>query len=124
MTARLVRSLLNGRALYNGRTLADWVPDVVQELVDRFDPLRVILFGSVARGDDGPDSDIDLVVVLPPTTRSARSRMMGDLIAAASLGPPVDVFPTDPEEFAEATQLPGLLRVAAREGKVVYEREP
>ncbi len=42
-----------GKAVLDGRTLAEWVPDVVRDLVDRFDPIRVILFGSVARGDDG-----------------------------------------------------------------------
>ncbi len=124
MTARLTRRLVDGKARYNDRTLADWVPDVVEALVRRFDPLQVVLFGSVARGDDGPDSGIDLVVVLPGTTRSQRSMLMGDLIATASVGPPVDVIPTDPDALVAASRQPGLLRVAAREGKLVYERQP
>ncbi|HSH59558.1 MAG TPA: nucleotidyltransferase domain-containing protein [Acidimicrobiales bacterium] len=43
------------------------------------DPLQVILFGSVARGDDGPDSDLDLLVVLPKVEQSERHELMGRL---------------------------------------------
>jgi len=53
----------DGKALYGGRTLAEWVPEVVDAVVRACDPEEVLLFGSVARGDDGPDSDIDLMVV-------------------------------------------------------------
>ncbi|MDA8280232.1 MAG: nucleotidyltransferase domain-containing protein [Actinomycetota bacterium] len=55
----------DGKATYERRSLAAWVPEVVRVLVERFRPAQVILFGSVARGDDGRDSDIDLLVVLP-----------------------------------------------------------
>jgi uncharacterized protein len=41
----------------------------IQELADniarQFTPERIILFGSYARGDAGPDSDVDLLVVMP-----------------------------------------------------------
>ena len=38
---------------------------MVRRLVKQFDPDQIILFGSHARGDAGPDSDIDLLVVMP-----------------------------------------------------------
>ena len=38
---------------------------MVRRLVDAYHPERVYLFGSVARGDAGPDSDYDLMVVVP-----------------------------------------------------------
>jgi predicted nucleotidyltransferase len=57
--------VVGGKAVYNGRPLADWVPEVIQRVFERTDALRVVVFGSVRRGDDGPDSDIDLLVVLP-----------------------------------------------------------
>ena len=41
------------------------LPEAVQRIARQFDPLRIILFGSWARGDARPDSDIDLLVVLP-----------------------------------------------------------
>jgi predicted nucleotidyltransferase len=44
-------------------------PDLLEELVRRIvasvHPLRIILFGSAARGTMGPDSDLDLLVVMP-----------------------------------------------------------
>ncbi|MBI4321188.1 MAG: nucleotidyltransferase domain-containing protein [Chloroflexi bacterium] len=38
--------------------------EVVRRLVDAFQPERIYLFGSVARGEAGPDSDYDLLVVV------------------------------------------------------------
>ena len=37
---------------------------MVKRIVKRFQPKQVILFGSHARGDAGPDSDVDLLVVM------------------------------------------------------------
>ena len=39
------------------------LPEAIARLVEGFDPLRIILFGSYARGDAQPDSDLDLLVV-------------------------------------------------------------
>ena len=44
--------------------LREAVPSIVQDIVRAVDPVRIILFGSVVRGDDGPDSDLDFLVVL------------------------------------------------------------
>jgi predicted nucleotidyltransferase len=82
----------------------------------------VLLFGSVARGDDGPDSDIDLVVVLPSVDRRRRHALTVDLARAISAPVPVDLLVTDPAEIAERGDLPGILRVALREGRMVHER--
>lgn len=107
---------------YNGRTLEEWIPDLVQRLVERFDPLQIILFGSLATGDGGPDSDIDLVVVVPKV--DDKHRLAVDMrVALADLPVPKDVIPTDPEEIQRrGDTLGGVLRAALREGRVVYER--
>jgi predicted nucleotidyltransferase len=39
-------------------------PELLNRVVDYFHPRRVVLFGSRARGESGPDSDIDLIVIL------------------------------------------------------------
>lgn len=39
--------------------------EIVRRLVAAYQPERIYLFGSVARGDTGPDSDYDLLVVVP-----------------------------------------------------------
>lgn len=41
------------------------IQDFVNKVVEEFSPQRVILFGSYARGDATPDSDVDLLVVMP-----------------------------------------------------------
>ncbi len=114
--------VIGGKAIYQGKTLAEWVPLIVDDLVRVFDPVRVILFGSVARGDDGPDSDIDLLVVLPTIDRGRRHEVMKAMHQAISVPLEVQVFPTDPEEFDRRRDVIGsFMYWPAREGKVVYE---
>ncbi|TAK33474.1 MAG: nucleotidyltransferase domain-containing protein [Chloroflexota bacterium] len=68
--------------------------DVIQELVRRIvevaHPVRIILFGSAARGQMGPDSDIDVLVVVPHADDrdTAARRIYRNLIG---FGTPVDV---------------------------------
>ena len=63
--ARARVALNAGKVLYDGRSLVAWASRVADRIVERCDASRVVLYGSVARGDDGPDSDIDLLVVMP-----------------------------------------------------------
>ncbi|MGH8885916.1 MAG: nucleotidyltransferase domain-containing protein [Egibacteraceae bacterium] len=119
---RVVWEVVDGKARYNGRTLAEWVPFAVERIVTRFAPLRVILFGSVARGDDGPDSDIDLLVVLPEIKGRRHDAAVAILRALRDFPAPVDVMVTDHRRVGETGDLPGALRVALREGRVVHER--
>jgi predicted nucleotidyltransferase len=114
--------VVDGRIRYSGRTLADWVPDVVADLVTAARPLRVLLFGSVARGTDGPDSDIDLLVVEPEVDPGRRHELTVRLARSITAPVPVDLLVTDAAEIAERGDLPGILRVALREGQVVYDR--
>jgi predicted nucleotidyltransferase len=120
--AQTAWEITNGRIRYSGQTLAQWVPGVVADLVTAVQPLQVLLFGSVARNTDGPDSDIDLLVVLPQVERSRRHELTVKLARAITAPVPVDLMVTDPAEIAERGDLPGILRVALREGRVVYER--
>ncbi|HXH11270.1 MAG TPA: nucleotidyltransferase domain-containing protein [Alphaproteobacteria bacterium] len=95
---------------------------MVQRIVAKFQPLRVILFGSQARGTATPSSDVDLLVVLSEVEDKRRAavemlRAVGDLPVAA------DIVVSTPEELARRGQIKGtVLRAALREGKVVYER--
>ncbi len=51
------------------------IDTMVQRLVERFGPEQIILFGSHARGTAGPDSDVDLLVVMP-FTGSKRAKQL------------------------------------------------
>lgn len=100
----------------------DYLPTIVDRIVRRFDPVRIILFGSHARGQGRPDSDLDLLVVLPHV---ANKRLAAVEIRRALNGVPVskDIVVTTPEEIAQRGNVIGLvLRPALREGKVIYER--
>ncbi|MGH2353767.1 MAG: nucleotidyltransferase domain-containing protein [Chloroflexota bacterium] len=94
----------------------------VDRLVRRFQPVRIILFGSQARGDVGRDSDVDLLVVLP-SVADRRDATVQMLRALGDLPVPVDVVVTTPDEIARRGHLVGtILRPALREGTVLYER--
>lgn len=110
----------NGR--YNGRTLREWLPDIVERIVERFDPVKVILFGSLAQGTDGPDSDIDLLVVLDQV-RDKRAAMLELRRATDEFPTPLDLIPTDADEVARRGNIVGtILRPALQTGTVLYER--
>ena len=47
--------------------------ELVRRIVDAVHPLRIILFGSAARGDMGPHSDLDVLVILPAGAYTARA---------------------------------------------------
>jgi len=112
-----------GLFIYEGKTVEEWLPSVVERIVERFDPVRVILFGSRARGDAGPHSDVDLLVVMPDGIDDERRvtveirRLLRDMPAAK------DIVVTTPEEIERRGDLVGtVLRPALREGKILYER--
>ena len=98
------------------------IKEIVRRIVARFDPQKVIVFGSVARGQTGPDSDVDLLVVMPVhgSRRKAAIEIDRKLIGIAV---PVDVIVVTPEELErDADQIGTALRPALREGRVLYER--
>jgi predicted nucleotidyltransferase len=95
---------------------------IVKRIATRFHPEKIILFGSHARGDAGPDSDVDLLVVMPVrgSKLEQRLKIRGALHDFAA---PLDVIVTTPEEYAWRKDVVGTIEwPAAREGKVLYAR--
>ena len=97
------------------------IDTMVERIVARFQPARILLFGSRARGTANRWSDVDLLVVMEEVTDKRRaavemSRVLSDLPVSK------DIIVTTPEEIARRGHLVGtVLRAALRDGKVVYD---
>ena len=92
----------------------------MNRIVDSVHPLRIILFGSAARGEAGSESDLDLMVVMPDgthrrhTAQDLYQRMIG--VNAA-----VDIVVATPSDLQKYGQTIGLIyKTVLREGKEVY----
>ena len=98
------------------------IREMVERIVAGFDPEKIILFGSFARGDAGPDSDVDLLVVkaVEGSRREERVRIGA---ALHGMGIAKDVVVATPEDIERRGDLVGtVLRPALREGRVLYDR--
>ncbi len=95
--------------------------EIVRRLVDALHPERIYLFGSRARGDARPDSDYDLIVVMPEAGLSPRERDVLAFRALCGVGAAKDVIVYTPEEFAWRSRAPSSLPATVlREGRLLY----
>ena len=114
---------VDDRGCYDGKTLQELWPADVEEVVREIDPVEVVLFGSVARGDDGPDSDIDILVVLDDIEPDDKRAMVARIRSAITTFAPVDVIVADTAEMARRLNDVGsILYWSTREGRTVYRR--
>jgi predicted nucleotidyltransferase len=98
------------------------IQEMVRRIVEKFDPVQVILFGSYARGTAGPDSDVDLLVVMPFTGRHV-DKCVEIRIELRGMGLAKDVFVITPEEAMNYRDVIGtIIYPAFHEGKILYER--
>ncbi len=94
----------------------------VDRIAARFDPDQIILFGSQARGQGGPDSDADLLVVMPANGSKRQQAVQIDL-ALEGIPIPIDLIVVTRDDIAQHAQSTGtIICEAMREGKVLYER--
>ena len=95
--------------------------EVVRRLIDAFRPEGIYLFGSKARGDEGADSDYDLMVIIPddaPPERR-RSRLAYQTLRGTRLAADVLVWPR--QNFDSRLHLPASLPATIiREGRLLY----
>ncbi len=97
--------------------------ELVQRITSKGSPEKIVLFGSRARGDYLPDSDLDILIVensnAPRIKRSLRYRR-----ALRGLFPAKDIVVWTPNEIAEWQNVPNaFITTILREGKVLYERQ-
>jgi predicted nucleotidyltransferase len=95
---------------------------IIGRIVEHCRPRRVILFGSRARGDARPDSDVDLLVEMETSDpMRERRRKIRELFRGRRWG--LDVLVYTPEEMAERRgSLASIVGEIEREGRLLYER--
>jgi len=104
----------------NGKPDKEIVADVVRRIVEAADPDKIILFGSAARGEMEPDSDLDYLV--KKGGKFNKSRLTTAVYRHLSgSDAAVDVVVVTPEEVERYGSSPCLvIYPALRERKVVY----
>lgn len=98
------------------------IQEAVRRIAEQFHPVKVILFGSQARGTAGPRSDIDLLVLVDEA--DGHMGLAGRMYSALSgMQDPIDIVVMAAKQFEEYKDFVGTVaRPAAREGRVVYQR--
>ncbi len=97
------------------------IREMVRRIVERFHPQKIILFGSHATGTAGPDSDVDLLVVMD-VDGSRRKRAVEIDLALADVDVPKDVIVVTPEDLQAGRESVGtIIHPAVREGATLYE---
>ena len=79
------------------KTRPESIREIVSRIVSRFKPEKIILFGSRGRGEAAPDSDVDLLVVMPVSGSKRRL----DEITPAGSSVLIDVSITDEKDLAQ-----------------------
>ena len=96
------------------------IDQLVERIVEVVNPLKIILFGSAARGEMGPDSDVDVLVVMPNGIHRRRTAQHLH-IEMRGIPLPVDILVATPEDLKKHKNNIGLIYYRIlEEGKEIY----
>ena len=95
------------------------IEDLAGRIAKQFEPERIVLFGSHAQGTPGPDSDIDLLVIMHFEGKSFWKSL--EIANAVNPSFPVDLLAKRPEDTER--RYDPLIREALDRGQVLYERD-
>ena len=102
-----------------GQVRQEVLDEIIRRIIEVAEPEKIILFGSAARGEMGPNSDVDLLVVKSGVHRRRLTQAI--YMNLFGVGQAVDVVvvtPEDIERYKDSFAL--VIEPALREGKVVY----
>ncbi len=103
------------------QSLQEVIPEMIRRLTATFEPMAIYLFGSCVEGNIGPDSDVDLLVVVRDSSMSFFERGAMAYRALRHIGVPVDVQVYTAAEFEARSALPvSFERTVRKRGRVVY----
>jgi predicted nucleotidyltransferase len=92
-----------------------------ERIAKEFQPQRIILFGSYATGRPTPDSDVDLLVILPFEGKNFTKSL--EILNHTNPQFPIDLLARTPEDTEQRyREGDPLIREALDRGKVLYER--
>jgi uncharacterized protein len=99
------------------------IEEITRRLVEFYHPVRIYLFGSEARGDAGPDSDLDFLVVVPDDLSRERLNTPSVYSFVSGTGYAKDIVPWRKTDFeARAAHVAASLpATVVREGKILYD---
>jgi predicted nucleotidyltransferase len=105
------------------QSVQEKIQEMTRLIVDRFHPEKIILFGSHARGTAGPDSDVDLMIVMP-LSGSRRRKQIEVRVALHNIRMAKDIIVVTPEDIEKRKDIVGtVIRPAVRDGKVLYDKK-
>lgn len=104
----------------NKQQIEKEIESITQQLISKYKPEKIILFGSGARGEFGPDSDLDFFLLKKKTPYYGVERMREvERLIETSL--PCDFLIARPTELKERLQLGDpFLKLILKEGRVLY----
>ena len=95
---------------------------MVNRIIEQFHPEKIIVFGSLVRGQARPDSDLDILVIMH-VDGSCRQKANEIDRALADRTIPMDIIVVTPEQFdRQKNMMATIAHAAASEGRVMHER--
>lgn len=96
------------------------IENITRQIVNKYKPQKIILFGSAAGGKYTPDSDLDFLIIKKDTPYYGIDRMR-ELDRLIERNVAVDMLVYRPEEFEERLKLGDpFIKLIFKEGKVLY----
>jgi predicted nucleotidyltransferase len=96
------------------------IENITDQIIEKYKPEKIILFGSAAKGELKPDSDVDFLIVKRETPHYGADRMR-ELSRLIERNVPIDFLIYRPEEFDKRLEMGDpFLRTVLKEGRVLY----